>query len=178
MSESDGAPDRLAALAAGEQVLVSLAGQKFDYGGLPESAFENLLVLSVGRTPKQVERALDGRGVDPQRVGVVPVTGTGVDYDGPLWTANRVSPMDFTGISIEFTRAFEHLEPGRGWVVVDSLSILLMYADVDRVARLLDSIAGACRSQDVRGVYVVDGNAVTGDTRSRLVSLVDRVVEG
>jgi hypothetical protein len=160
----------------GEQVLISLGGEKFDYGHLPETAFENLLVLSVGRNPRQIERALDSLGVDPRPIGVVPVTGSSITYDGPMWTSNRVSPMDLTGISIEFTRGFEHLHEGRGWVLVDSVSILLMYAEVDRLYRLLDSMVSACRQKEVRGVFVVDADAVAPDTMNRLRSLFDRVV--
>jgi hypothetical protein len=160
----------------GEQVLVSLGGEKFDYGRFPETAFENLLVLSVGRNPRQIERALDPLDVNPRSVGVVPVTGSSISYDGPMWTSNRVSPMDLTGISIEFTRGFEHLHEGRGWVLVDSVSILLMYADVDRLYRLLDSMVTACRQKQVRGVFVVDADAVASETMSRLEGLFDRVV--
>lgn len=161
----------------GEQVLVSLSGGKFDYGRLPAAGLENLLVLSVGRSPEQVQRALEALDADPRTVGVVPISGSPVRYDGPMWTSNRVSPMDFTGISIEFNRGFGHLEPGKGWVLVDSVSILLMYAEVDRVYRLVDSMVAACRERDVTGVYVVDGDAVTEETMSRLRGLFDRFVE-
>ena len=161
----------------GTQVLVSHSGGKFSYDRLPASALENLLVLSVGRSPAQVQRILEARGADPGRVGVVPISGSSVQYDGPMWTSNRVSPMDFTGISIEFTRGFGHIEPGNGWVLVDSVSILLMYADVNRVYRLLDSIVGACRERDVTGVYVVDGDAVSEETMNRLRELFDQFVE-
>jgi hypothetical protein len=164
-------------LNPGDQALVSLAGRKFDYGRLPESAFGNLLVLSVGRNPGKIQRALEAEGANPRSVGVVPVSGSSIDYDGPMWVADRVSPMDFTGISIQFTRAFQHSKPDEGWVLVDSVSILLMYADVDRVYRLLDSIVGACRSKNVRGVFVIDRNAVTDETANRLSGLVDTVLE-
>lgn len=182
MTPSEGAvdgsvPRALAAAEAGEQHFVSLPGSKFDYGTLPERAFENLLVVSIGRNPRQVERNLKRRGVSPRNVGVVPITGSSVDYDGPMWTSNRVSPMDFTGISIEFNRGFAHLKPGTGWVLVDSVSILLMYAEADRVYRLLDSIAGACRERDVTGVYTADGNAVTDETMNRFRGLYDGFVE-
>lgn len=164
-------------LRPGGQALVSLTGQKFDYGCLPESAFSNLLVLSVGRNPRKIQRALEAQGADSRSVGVVPVSGSSIDYDGPMWVADRVSPMDFTGISIQFTNAFQHSKPDEGWVLVDSVSILLMYADVDRVYRLLDSIVGACRSKNVRGVFVIDRTAVTDETANRLSSLVDAVLE-
>lgn len=182
MSESDGERGRgeatgLTDLAPGEQALVSLSGQKFDYGRLQESAFDNLLVLSVGRNPTQIQRALESLDHDPRSVGVVPVSGSSISYDGPMWTGQRVSPMDFTGISIQFTRGFEHVKPDEGWVLVDSVSILLMYADVDRVYRLLDSIVAACREKNVRGVYVVDGDAVTDETMNRLRGLFDRFEE-
>lgn len=171
------APTTLEDLRPGDQALLSLAGRKFDYGRLPESAFDNLLVLSVGRNPRQIQRAIEAQDAEPRSVGVVPVSGSSIDYDGPMWVADRVSPMDFTGISIQFTRAFEHSKPDEGWVLVDSVSILLMYADVERVYRLLDSIVGACRSKDVRGVFVMDRNAVTDETANRLSSLVDTVLE-
>jgi hypothetical protein len=182
MSERDGVerpddPTGLQALGPGDQALMSLPGQKFDYGRLPESAFGNLLVLSVGRNPGKIQRALEALGANPRSVGVVPVSGSSIDYDGPMWVADRVSPMDFTGISIQFTRAFQHSKPDEGWVLVDSVSILLMYADVDRVYRLLDSIVGACRSKNVRGVFVIDRTAVTDETANRLSSLVDTVLE-
>lgn len=182
MSERDGesrepATSNLAAVEPGEQVLVSLPGQRFEYGRLPASALENLLVLSVGRNPTQIQRTLESLDADPRTVGVVPVSGSGIDYDGPMWTGERVSPMDFTGISIQFTRGFGHVKPDEGWVLVDSVSILLMYADLDRVYRLLDSMVQACRAKDVRGIYVVDSNAVTEETMRRLRSLFDRVEE-
>ncbi|AHG04193.1 hypothetical protein HALDL1_11740 [Halobacterium sp. DL1] len=170
-------PGELDGVAAGEQALVALPGTKFKYEMLPERAFENLLVVSIGRSPTQIERALEQRGVPTRNVGVVPITGSSVNYEGPMWTSNRVSPMDFTGISIEFNRGFGHLKPGTGWVLVDSVSILLMYAEVNRVYRLLDSIVGTCRTRDVTGVYTVDGNAVTPETLNRFRGLFDEFVE-
>lgn len=169
-------PTPLGGLDPGDQVLVATTGGKFDYDQLPATALENLLVLSVGRSPKQIQRALEARNANPRRVGVVPISGSSVAYDGPMWTSSRVSPMDFTGISIEFNRGFAHLPPETGWVLVDSVSVLLMYADVNRVYRLVDSMVGACRERGVTGVYVVDENAVTEETMNRFTGLFDRVV--
>lgn len=171
------ADQTLSAVESGEQLLVAISGGKFDYGALPEEAFENLLVVSVGREPRKVQQAIENQGADPKRVGVVPVTGSEVEYDGPLWLSNRVGPMDLTGISIEFSRGFGHLTEGKGWVLFDSVSILLMYAGTDRVFRLLDSIAGACRKRDVHGIYVVDKNALTSETMNTLRGLFDRTIE-
>lgn len=94
-----------------------------------------------------------------------------------MWVNERVSPMEFTGISMQFTRAFEHCKPDEGWVLVDNVSILLMYAEVDRVHPLLDSIVGACCANNVPGVFVIDRIAVTDETANRLASLVDVVLD-
>lgn len=167
---------RLADIEPGEQCLVTLSGGKFDYAHLPDTAFENLFLVSVGREPRKIQQIVEQRGANPRQVGVVPVTGSPVDYDGPLWLANRVGPMDLTGISIEFSRGFGHLTTGRGWMVFDSVSILMMYAGSDRVFKLLDSIAGACRTRDVRGLYVVDMSALAPETMNSLQGLFDRTI--
>lgn len=182
MSESETPVDQnarstLAEVEAGEQVLVTLDEGKFDYGRLPEAALSNLFVVSVGRSPQQIEREVRRHGGDPGKVGVVPVTGSATSYDGPLWTSNRVGPNDLTGISIEFSRGFNYVTPGTGWVLVDSVNILLMYAGVNRVFRLLDSITSACRQRDARGVYVLNRDAVTAETMNAIRGLFDRVLE-
>lgn len=176
-SETPIADDSLSDVEPGEQVLVALQGGKLDYGTLPAQAYENLLIVSVGRDPRRVQQAVEAQGANPSRVGVVPVTGSPVDYDGPLWLANRVGPMDLTGISIEFSRGFGHLTEGAGWMLFDSVSILLMYAGTERVFRLLDSIAAVCRGRDIRGVYTVDQNALTPETMNTLRGLIDRTIE-
>lgn len=107
-------PSKLADVQGGEQLLIALDGGKFDYGWLPSEAFENLFVVSVGREPRKIQQAVEQQGANPRRVGVVPVTGSPVDYDGPLWLANRVGPMDLTGISIEFSRGVQSSDHGRG----------------------------------------------------------------
>lgn len=168
---------QIATVEPGEQVLVTVEGGKFGYDALPDDAFQNLFVVSVGREPRKVQQAIEAQGADPKRVGVVPVTGSEVAYDGPLWLAERVGPMDLTGISIEFSRGFSHLTPGSGWMLFDSVSILLMYAGTERVFRLLDSIASACRGRDVRGIYAVDRNALTSETLNTLRGLVDRTID-
>lgn len=166
----------LADVEPGEQCLVARSGGKFDYDHLPDAAFENLFIVSVGREPRKIQQIVERRGANPRQIGVVPVTGSPVDYDGSLWLANRVGPMDLTGISIEFSRGFGHLTAGRGWMVFDSVSILLMYAGTERVFKLLDSIASACRTRDVRGIYVVDQSALAPETMNSLRGLFDRTI--
>lgn len=149
-------------LAAGEVALcVQPSGDRV-VDVLPAEAFENLLLVTTDGNLKKLERTVEARGGDPRRVGVVPVTGTEVNYDGPLWVTDRVSPSDLTGVSIQFSKAFQHVEPGEGWVAVDSLGVLSMYVSSERLFRLLDTLVGATRGRNARTVLAT-AEGVLGD---------------
>jgi len=160
----------------GEQVLVTVGHGDSALDVVPRRAFENLLVISTGAGPATVERVVERRGGDPRRVGVVPVLGSPFSYDGPLWVAERTGPSDFTGLSIRFSEAAGHLVPGTGWVCLDSLSTLYMYADERRVYRLVQSMTAALRERDVTGVFRVAPGTVDDETRGQLLGLFDDAV--
>lgn len=162
---------------AGEQILLLRGSAGSPLRHLPDRAFENLLVASAGQHPGEVEAAIRRRSLDPRSVGVVPVSGFDLGYDGPLWTTDRVPPSDLTGISIRVSQGFDHLEPGRGWFVLDSVTTLLMYADADRVYRLVDWLVRQCRTHDVTGVWPLECEVVTPETRARYRSLCSTVHE-
>jgi len=163
----------LADASQGEQILATIPHSRASLDTLPDRAFENLLVVSTGAGPAKIERAVERLGHDPRRVGVVPVLGSEVSYDGPLWVAERTSPSDFTGLSIRFSKAAAHLRSGTGWVCVDSVSTLYMYADERRVYRLVQSLASTLREHDVTGVFRVAPGTVEGQTREQLRGLFD-----
>lgn len=174
MAEADAQVVRRLDVAPGSQALVRTGGAGLPFGRLPAAAFENLLVVSTGRTPERVERALVDAGCDRlERVGVIPVTGSDVSYDGPLWVTDRVSPSDLTGISIRFSNALRHVRPGRGWVVFDNVSTLYMYASDDRVYHLLSRIGELTTQRDARGVFVVVRGMLDDETNARLRAIVD-----
>ena len=156
----------------GAQVLAATRPMDSALARLPPESLENLLVVSIGRDPADIERSVLRRQGQPKKVGVVPVSATPVESDVGLWTAPRISPGDLTGISIGIARGLEHVRPG-GAVLVDDLSVLLMYADESRVYRLLMELAARCRSKGARGVYAFSRDAVDGDTYERFRSLVD-----
>lgn len=142
---------------------------------LPDEAFENLLIVTTGDTPGEVEATLRERDRQLRTVGVVPITSTLLAYEGPLWTTDRVAPGDLTGVSVRVSQGFPHLEAGRGWLVVDSISTLLMYAEEDRVYRLFDWLVGSARGEDISGVYTLQPDVVTARTRRRFEGLFDGV---
>lgn len=105
-------------------------------------------------------------------MGVVPLSNSTVDYEGPLWTSRRVSPTDLTGISIECSRGGQYLRRGEGWFVRDNIHTLLMYSDDGRVYRLLDALRKSFSDRDVRGIYAIV-RATVGDEYGRYRSLFD-----
>lgn len=166
----------LASLAAGEVALCVHSSGTRVVDSLPESAFENALVLTTDGDLERLERAVERRGGDPRRVGVVPITGSDVTYDGPLWTTPRVSPSDLTGVSIQFSEGFDHVRPDEGWVVVDSLGVLAMYVDQQRLFRLVDSIANAARGRDARCVLATAEGVLGERALTQFRGLADREV--
>lgn len=169
-------PDDALELASGQQALVSVPSMQSPLSALPERAFDNLLVVSATTSPKKVEQIIERRGGDPSTVGVVPVTGSPSEYDGPLWTTDPVDPSDLTGISIRLSTALQYVSQG-GWVVFDNVNVLLMYAAEKSVYRLLDSVVSTVRGKGARGAYCLVRDAVTDDTYAQLRGLCDTTVE-
>ncbi|WP_257297485.1 hypothetical protein [Haloarchaeobius sp. FL176] len=160
-------------LTPGTQALVLTDSLRSPLATLPPAAFENLLVISTTRPAHKVEQFVQDRGGDPNRVGVVPVSGSPVDYDGPLWTTSVVYPNDLTGIHDRFERALGHVKPGTGWVVFDNVNVLSMYAERSAVGQLVDSATARTRERTARGVFALVRDAVTDSTYERFGGTMD-----
>ena len=164
-------------VAAGEQVLLSVPSMESTLSMLPDEAFENLLVVSTRASPAQIESVVEGRGGDPEKVGVVPVTGSSHGYDGPVWTTDAANPSDLTGISIRLSEAMKYVGAD-GWIVFDNVNVLLMYTREEQVFRLLVSIARNARDVGARGVYCIVREAITDETFAQFQTLCDRSLTG
>ncbi|WP_232686036.1 DUF7504 family protein [Halobacterium zhouii] len=163
-------------LTPGEQLLFEKASKGPPFDQLPEEAFDNLLVVSTALSPSVIEQQITAHGHDPRSVGVVPITATDYRYDGPLWVSQRVEPSDLTGISIEVSKGFGYLEPSQGWLTFDSISTLLMYAEEDRVYRLLAWLASNSRENEVRSVFSLVRSMLADESYQRFRGLWDDVV--
>ena len=166
---------RTLALEPGEQALVSVPSMHAMLSPLPDGAFDNLLVVSATASPAKIESAVERRGGDPSKVGVVPITGSPSEYEGPLWTTDPVDPSDLTGVSIRLSNAFRYVLSG-GWVVFDTVNVLLMYAQEEQVFRLMDSVVSNVRSKEAQGVYYMIRNAVTDETYARFRGLTESAI--
>lgn len=167
---------KLAELSAGTQALVKASPHQDLLPLLPDRAFSNLLVVQTSGSPERTERVVRERGFDPARVGVVPVTGSNIGYDGPLWVAERVSPSDLTGLSIQFSNALKYVQEG-GWIVFDNVSTLYMYSDPPRLYRLVSTLTKATRQQSATGLYHVTAGAMSDQDVSTLRNAMDELVE-
>lgn len=162
-------------LAPGEAALASASNRGSPVEHLPQDAYENLLVVTVD-APRRVEEAVRTNGGDPENVGVVPVSASPVRYDGPCWTAERVSPSDLTGISIQYARGERYLREGAGWVVADGLGTLLMYNEEERLYRLFSHLVTRAREGQFRHATGVVPGVLAAETLERFRGLHDRSV--
>lgn len=162
---------------AGTQTLVRTPASTHPFSVLPERAFDNLLVVAVRDHPKKLQRCLERAGHDPANVGVVPVVPAAREYSGDLWTTDPVSPDDLTGIGMRFSDAIEHVEPSTGWVLVDALGVLLMYAEESKVCRFFQTLTNRVRAREVNGAYFVDPAAFPEETYEQLRGMCDAEYE-
>jgi KaiC/GvpD/RAD55 family RecA-like ATPase len=91
------------------------------------------------------------------------------------------SPKDMTGIGIqlsEFLEAF-YKEQGvrRNYILLHSLSTLLMYSNLQTVFRFLHVFTGRVQSADALGIFVIDSTAHDQQTMSTLKQLFDGQIE-
>lgn len=166
-------------------------------GGLPAHLLEqcegNLLVSGPPLTGKddialRTLKAARDRGRDALLVtttrsaprllndaeGVIAVDCTPVEVDGEGITSVG-SPADLTGISMpvsEFLR-----DAGRPVVGFDSLSTLLMYAEVEPVFRFLSVLTTQVSSTDGLGVYTISEGGHDGEIVRTFRQLFDGCVE-
>jgi hypothetical protein len=162
---------------AGTQTLVRSLADADPLFELPERAFDNLLVVSARDHPNKVETRIERVGHDPGNVGVVPVVPAAGDYEGDLWTTDPVNPDDLTGLGMRFSDAIRHVESGSGWVVIDGLGILLMYADDSRVCRFFQTLSSRVRAREAYGVYFANPEAIAEETYEQLRSMCDMEYE-
>lgn len=168
--------DEAVAFEPGSQVLLTMPSMSTGLQELPDAAAENLLVVSPW-APERVESALRDSDVPVRNCGMIPLDAGPVNYDGPLWTTDAVAPAGLTGLSMRYCEAMRHVEPGHGWVLLDNVQVLLMYAETKRVVRLLRRLIGQANERDVTVVLAVDRAAVEMTTLAQLNSLTTEVIE-
>lgn len=87
------------------------------------------------------------------------------------------SPVDMTGIGIELSEFLQEFYQDRNVrrnrILLDSLSTLLMYSNLQTVFRFLHVFTGRIQSADALGVFLIDSTAHDEQTMSTLKQLFD-----
>jgi len=90
------------------------------------------------------------------------------------------SPVDMTGIGIKFSEFIEEFYRDRGVeknrVMVDSLSTLLQYSDLQTVFRFMHVFTSRIENADAVGIHVIDSTAHEEETMNTLRQLFDGIV--
>jgi predicted regulator of amino acid metabolism with ACT domain len=91
------------------------------------------------------------------------------------------SPVDMTGIGIKFSEFVEEFYSDRGVrqnrIMVDSLSTLLMYSDLQTVFQFMHVITSRIEDADAVGVHIIESTAHDAETMNTLKQLFDGLVE-
>jgi KaiC/GvpD/RAD55 family RecA-like ATPase len=91
------------------------------------------------------------------------------------------SPLDMTGIGIKFSEFVEEFYKERNVkknrVLVDSLSTLLMYSDLQTVFRFMHVLTSRIEDADAIGIHVIESTAHDQEALNTLNQLFDGIVE-
>lgn len=158
------------AMSGARELFLRMLGPGDDEGAIVVSTSEN--------AAKLFDQLADAAGsLDEQQVGIVDAVSQqqGVSAEGAN-VRTVSSPRDLTGIGMELTDLYEEFY-NRGVTDVrtglDSVSTLLMYADLQTVFRFLHVFTGRVSTADGLGVFVVDPSSHDDQTTQTLNQLFD-----
>lgn len=103
------------------------------------------------------------------------------ELDTPYTVRYASSPVDMTGIGIHLSELLEDFHEDRGIernrVVLDNISTMLMYTEVQPIFRFLHVFTGRVQNVDGLGLYLVDPSAHDEQTVNTLKGLFDGLIE-
>lgn len=88
------------------------------------------------------------------------------------------SPVDLTGISVCLSKGYDAAgTPGSRRVLVDNLSTLLIYSDIERVYRFTSTVTSHVSELGDATVQLLDTDAIDAENKNRLFQLFPTVIE-
>lgn len=141
---------------------------------------EGVIVVSTSKGANDILESIEttaGDSFDRDRVGVVDAVSQqqGRTVEGQNIRAVS-SPRDLTGMGMELTTLYESFYEGGVENVrtgLDSISTLLMYAELATVFRFLHVFTGRVSTADGLGVFVLDPSSHEDQTTQTLSQLFD-----
>jgi len=178
----DGLPDGTRMLCTGPP-MVGGRGLAYRFVAQGLDAGDAGLIVSTDRSGADVAAAVRRLAADPdavERLGVVDATGQPADADvGPARVRRAGSPADLTGIGVGVAGIVETFRDdgvGSLRVVVDSLSSLLVYADLERVYRFAHVLTGRIEQLGAVGLFLLRSDT-DDEGAARLGGLFDDRLE-
>lgn len=118
-----------------------------------------------------------------ERVGIVDCVSTslGIRMADVENIKMATSPLDITGISVKISQFFEQFHVRdrvpRTRLIVNSLSTMLMYSNLQTVFRFLHVFTGRIKAADAIGIYVLENGMHDDSVIATLKQLFDGVIE-
>jgi len=135
-----------------------------------------VLVTTDTAADRVIDRLTAAAGTDEAvtRLGVVDATGQSTIDDADANVESVGSPADLTGIGIAFQRLFERLGTGTGTprVVLDSLSSLVVYNNIETVYRFTNTMTNLPDQVDAGGRFLMQPDVEDAEI-DRLQALFD-----
>jgi KaiC/GvpD/RAD55 family RecA-like ATPase len=139
-------------------------------------------VITATDTASQFRSRFDGFTPPNRRtedVYVIDCLDSGRGEEAPETpTCTLSTPADLTGIGICLSKGYDEFgRPEGRFVLVDNLSTLLVYSDVDRIFRFLSTINNRVTELGDVTVQLMDDDAVDTADRNKLLQLFSSVIE-
>lgn len=112
------------------------------------------------------------------RSAAAPTAGTSIEASPQFVTAIG-DPTDLTGLGIQISQYLEQWAGTDRQITVyfDSLTVLLQFAELDRIYRFLHVLAGRIKSVEGHAYYRLDPDAHDPQTISTIQNLLDGIIE-
>ncbi|UZE91785.1 MAG: recombinase RecA [Methanosarcinales archaeon] len=145
---------------------------------------ENVILVTTEETGSGILKWFKQHelGINRGQLGIVDGVSTslGVRVSDTENIKMAPSPLDLTGIGIkisEFLRQFDGSGKQKTRLIINSLSTMLMYSNLQTVFRFLHVFTGRIKVADAIGIYVLEAGMHDDKTVATLKKLFDGVIE-
>ncbi|MDI6902690.1 MAG: RAD55 family ATPase [Methanocellales archaeon] len=120
---------------------------------------------------------------DRERFGIVDCVSRtlGMDVSDTQNIKRASSPVDLTGIGVKISQFFEQFymraRIQKTRLIINSLSTMLMYSNLQTIFRFLHVFTGRIKVADAIGIYVIESGMHDEQTIATLKQLVDGMIE-
>ena len=139
-------------------------------------------VITATDTAAQFRSRFDGVCTPNRRVEefyVIDCTESGQDeHATETPTCTSATPADLTGVGICLSKGYKQFgAPGGRVILLDNLSTLLVYSDVDRIFRFISTINSRVTDAGDITVQLLDTDAIDRESKNKLLQLFETVIE-